>query len=73
MIHESKDHAWYIYCCVSSNMLGTELVVSKYLLSEQMNNPILIIHVGRSQEVGRLKNTTTTVNSISLLKCYSCA
>jgi len=48
MIHEGKDHACYIYCCVSSNMLGAGLVVSKYLLSEQMNNLILVPLLGHS-------------------------
>ena len=48
MIHEGKDHAYYIYSCVSSNMLGAGLVVSKYLLSEQMNNLILVPLLGHS-------------------------
>lgn len=48
MSHEGKDHACYIYCCVSRNMLGAELVVSKYLLSEQMNNLILVPPLGHS-------------------------
>lgn len=48
MIHEGQGCACHIYCCVSSNMLGAELVVSKYLLSEQMNSLILVPPLGHS-------------------------
>lgn len=54
-------------------MPGAGLVVSKYLLSEQTSNPILIPHVGHSQELGRLKTNTVTINSVTPLRCYTFA
>ena len=73
MTHEDKSHVFYIYCCVPSIMSGAELVVSKYLLSEQVNDPILITQVGHSQEQGQMKTNTMTINSVTPLRCYSCA
>lgn len=52
-------------------MPGAELEFSKYLLSEQMNNTILSLHVGHSQELGGLKANTRPVNYLTLLKLYS--
>lgn len=48
-----------------------QLVVSKYLLCEQMNKPILIHRGGHSQELGRQKHNPVAVNAVALLKCYS--
>lgn len=41
-------------------MLGAELVSSKYLMNQQMDNPILTACVGQAQELGRLETNVMT-------------
>lgn len=58
--HDVKGHICSIYCCISSIMLGAELVSSKYLMNQQMDNPILTACVGQAQELGRLETNVMT-------------
>lgn len=73
MTHEGRSRVSNIYYCVPRIMPGAALVVRKYLLSGQMSNPILIPHVGHSQELGGLKTNAMTINLVIPLRCYRCA
>lgn len=52
-----------IFTAVRPGSGRVQFLASKYLLSEQMNNPILLPYVGHSQELSRLTTNTMTVNS----------